>query len=82
LNSKYKFYLSFENAFCSHYVTEKFHRIIAMVDVVPVVMGAADYVNILPEGSYIDIRDFKSPQELAKYLLVLDKNDTLYNQYI
>lgn len=82
LTKKYKFYLSFENAFCSHYVTEKFHRMIAMVDVVPVVMGAADYVNILPAGSYINVRDFNSPKALAEFLLKLDKDDQLYNQYI
>lgn len=82
IDKDYKFYLSFENAFCSQYVTEKFHEIVRRATVVPVVLGEVDYSNILPEGTFIDVRDFKSPQELAEYLIMLDKNDTLYNQYI
>lgn len=34
----YKFYLSFENSFCSEYVTEKFYNYMAK-DIVPVVLG-------------------------------------------
>jgi glycoprotein 3-alpha-L-fucosyltransferase len=52
-------------------------------DVIPIIMGARpeDYAASLPPHSYIHIDDFKSPRELADYLHVLDKNDTLYNGY-
>ena len=40
--SGYKFYLSFENSFCTGYVTEKFYKALEL-DIIPVVMGGADY---------------------------------------
>ena len=50
---------------------------------IPIVMGAraADYRHAAPPHSYIHVEDFKSPRDLAKYLLMLDKNDDMYNQY-
>ena len=39
------FYLAFENSFCDHYVTEKMWRWLKK-DIVPVVMGKADYSGI------------------------------------
>ncbi len=52
-------------------------------DVVPIVMGAPpeDYAKVAPPGSYIHVDDFESPEHLADYLKVLDKNDELYNEY-
>ena len=79
LESTYKFYLSFENALCPDYVTEKFFKIMGH-DLVPVVYGGADYTQHAPPHSYIDARKFK-PKELAAYLKLLDANDTLYNEY-
>ena len=79
LESKYKFYLSFENSVCTDYVTEKFFWIMTR-NMVPVVYGGADYSSIAPPHSYIDARQFE-PKELADYLLMLDANETLYNEY-
>lgn len=52
-------------------------------DVVPVAMGAHpdDYARSAPPNSFIHVEDFESPQHLARYLKVLDKNDELYNDY-
>ena len=52
-------------------------------DVIPVVYGARpeDYAKVAPPHSYIHVVDFASPQDLAEYLKLLDKNDTLYNEY-
>ena len=80
-NGSYKFYLAFENSLCEEYVTEKFWQMLDL-DVVPVVMGAADYANYLPKDSFLDVRDFEGPEDLANYLHYLNKNDDLYNQYI
>jgi hypothetical protein len=82
VENEYWFYLSFENAFCDEYVTEKFHRMAREANVIPVVLGAADYANILPKGSYIDIRDFKTIKELAEFMLELIKDPVRYNSYI
>lgn len=79
LESNYKFYLSFENAICPDYVTEKFFKIMGH-DIVPIVYGGADYSQHAPPHSYIDARQFK-PKELAAYLKLLDANDTLYKEY-
>ena len=80
-NGSYKFYLSFENSLCDDYVTEKFWSILPL-DVVPIVRGAVDYTKFIPSDSYIDVRDFQGPKELAQYLQYLNQHDDLYNQYI
>ena len=77
---KYKFYLSFENAFCTDYIAEKFWPRMEE-GIVPIVLGGADYKAYLPAHFYIDVRDFASPKTLAEYLLKLDNNDNLYNKY-
>lgn len=79
LQSNYKFYLSFENSICPDYVTEKFFHIMSH-EMVPVVYGGGDYSSIAPVHSYIDALKYK-PKELAEYLLVLAKNETLYGEY-
>ena len=80
LASQYKFYLSFENSFCNDYVTEKFFSVLQH-DLVPIVLGSADYSLIAPSHSYIDVAQFKSPADLAAYLLQLDADEELYDKY-
>ena len=80
MSTTYKFYLSFENSLCVDYITEKLWRILYF-NVVPVVLGAADYSQFVPPSSYIDIRDFSSPKQLAEHLYMLNRNDTLYREY-
>ncbi|KAJ8043714.1 Glycoprotein 3-alpha-L-fucosyltransferase A [Holothuria leucospilota] len=81
--SKYKFYFALENSLCKEYITEKFWRNALEYGLVPIVYGAAkeDYERIAPPHSLIHLADFRSPEELVKYLETLDKNDTLYNEY-
>ena len=78
---KYKFYLSFENALCEDYITEKYWGNLGDANVIPVVMGGADYTKLAIPGSYINVLDFKSVKQLAEYLHYLNKNDTAYNEY-
>ena len=47
LESRYKFYLSFENSICTDYVTEKFYLALQR-NIVPIVYGGADYRKIAP----------------------------------
>lgn len=79
LESTYKFYLSFENSICRDYATEKFFNILKR-RIVPVVYGGADYKSIAPAGSYINARLY-SPAQLAEYLLRIDANETLYEEF-
>lgn len=47
-----------------------------------VVMDAhGNHVKAAPPHSYINALDFPSVGALAEYLITLDKNDTLYNEY-
>ena len=51
---------------------------------VPVFVGATAELkaaNILPEGSWIDANDFKSPAELADHLNHIASNEELYNRF-
>ena len=79
--NKYKFYLSFENALCEDYITEKYWGNLGEENVIPVVMGGADYTKLAIPGSYINVLDFKSVKQLAEYLHYLNGNDTAYNEY-
>ncbi|CAH3159964.1 unnamed protein product, partial [Porites evermanni] len=50
-------------------------------NIVPVVMGGADYSKLAIPGSYINALDFSTVKDLAEYLHYLDKNITAYNEY-
>lgn len=84
LDRDYKFYLAFENSNCKDYITEKFFVNGLGRDVVPIVMGARplDYVRASPDRSFIHVEDFPSAKALAEYLHLLDRNETLYNEYL
>ena len=57
-------------------MTEKFFRAIQF-PIVPVVMGDSQfYKENLPEKSYIDVNDFRSIEDLAKYLIYLQSSLT------
>ncbi|XP_012941941.1 glycoprotein 3-alpha-L-fucosyltransferase A [Aplysia californica] len=83
IRSHYKFYLAFENANCHDYISEKMFINALSYDAVPVVLGArpSDYRRSAPPLSYIHVDDFPSMKALADYLTMLDRNDTLYNEY-
>ena len=84
LNDNYRFYLSFENSLCQDYITEKLWNVLGPLkpNVIPVVMGGVNYTSFLPSKTYIDVRDFKSPEDLAVYLHKVAKNTTLFREYI
>lgn len=65
----YLFYLSFENALCKDYVTEKLYNLL-FYPMVPVVLGGADYTSVMPPNSYINALHY-TPQQLAKKLTYL-----------
>ena len=64
IEQNYMFYLSFENSFCNHYVTEKLWFWLTK-DIVPVVMGQAEYTAITPPHSIIDTANYPEPAQLA-----------------
>ena len=50
-------------------------------NVIPIVMGGANYTKLAIPGSYINVMDFKTVKDLADYLHYLDKNNTAFNEY-
>ncbi|KAK2152927.1 hypothetical protein LSH36_314g00003 [Paralvinella palmiformis] len=80
VSGTYMFYLAFENSFCRDYATEKVFRTLQLT-MVPIVYGYANYTAVLPPRSYIDVRDYDSPEKLAEYLQRLKRNVTEYEQY-
>ena len=83
LAQDYKFYLAFENSNCGDYITEKFWLTALQHTVLPVVMGARveQYTAVAPPHSFIHVDSFSGPQDLAQYLIKLDSDDALYNEY-
>ena len=59
-------------------------RFFIMLDqsIVPVVMDFhGHYAKVAPPHSYINAKDFRSINDLAKYLIRLDQDDRLYEEY-
>lgn len=80
--ARYKFHLSFENAICKDYMTEKLFRPLR-IGVVPVYMGSSHAFQFMPNNhSAIFVNEFPSPKDLAQYLIELDKDDSKYNEYL
>ena len=49
---------------------------------IPIVMDLhGNHAKLAPPHSFINAMDFPSPRHLANYLIKLDQNDTLYNEY-
>lgn len=72
----YLLYLSFENAVCKDYITERAYNI-QYYPVVPILYGGADFTKLFPPNSYIDAMQF-TPKELATRMRALAANETEY----
>ena len=80
IEENYKFYFSLENSVCRDYVTEKIFEALKR-DVVPIVLGGAEYKNIFPDHSFINMLDYKNMSQLAEHLLLLGENEEKYSKY-
>lgn len=81
ISKTYKFYLSFENSFCSDYITEKLFGYYNL-NTVMIVRGGSDYKRLLPHDTYINTAEFNSFEELVAYLKHVGSNETLYIDYL
>uniref|UniRef100_A0A1I8QBQ6 Fucosyltransferase n=1 Tax=Stomoxys calcitrans TaxID=35570 RepID=A0A1I8QBQ6_STOCA len=80
--ARYKFIMSYENGVCEDYITEKFWRPL-IAGAIPIYFGSPSIKDWSPnEKSFINVRDFKSPESLAIYLKELDSHDKAYNSYL
>ena len=80
VGQSYKFHLAIEDSLCDDYVTEKFFHALE-VGMVPIVLGKANYIDIAVPGSFIDVADFSSVQDLVYYMLYLDQNPKEYLKF-
>lgn len=81
LAASHLFYLSFENALCDDYHTEKLW-IPLKHGMVPVVYGGPSYRHTLPFNSYIDVLKFPSAAALASHLLYLATHPAAYLRHL
>ncbi|GFQ66055.1 alpha-(1,3)-fucosyltransferase C [Trichonephila clavata] len=77
---RYKFYISFENAICRDYVTEKLFNPLNF-DIVPVVLGGVNYSSLAPPHSVINAMEFDTPEELGHFLWKVSSDNSLYLSY-
>ncbi|KAF9958016.1 4-alpha-L-fucosyltransferase [Mortierella alpina] len=68
----YPFVLAAENSNCIGYISEKIYDAFA-VGAIPIYMGAADIAKFVPEGSFINAEEFKDFDDLAKYIMTVDR---------
>ena len=78
---EYFFRFNFENTFHRDYVTEKLFENFSK-DMIQIVGGSAEYDNIVPEDTVIDVKDFDSPKALATYLKILMSSEERYTEYL
>lgn len=80
--AQYKFTITFENAVCEDYVTEKLWRTLT-VGSVPVYMGSPSVMDWLPNNnSAILVENFSSPKELADYLKEVNRDPKKYEEFL
>ena len=81
LEEEYFFRFNLENSYRRDYVTEKLFENFSK-DMIQIVGGAADYDNLAPPNTVIDISKFDSPAHLADYLKSLMKSEKHYTRYL
>lgn len=79
---KYKFTIAFENAISKDYVTEKFFDPL-ITGSVPVYLGAPNIEQFSPgDNSFIDIRNYSSPKDLALHIQSYCLDRDRYNEFL
>lgn len=81
--SEYMFYSSLENTFSTDYITEKFYHGFRC-GTIPIIYskdGIPDYTKKLPIGSFININDFDTAEDLLLHVQDIASNFTLFSQY-
>ncbi|CAH0723382.1 unnamed protein product, partial [Brenthis ino] len=81
--SGYLFYLVFENSECEEYLTEKSFYNAYSKGAIPVILGPTveNCELLLPPNSFLHIDNFESPEELAKNIIEISKDDNKLLSY-
>ncbi|KAL4223374.1 Alpha-(1 3)-fucosyltransferase 7 [Mactra antiquata] len=84
LNTTFKYYLAFPNAFCTQYFTEKFFDNYNY-DIIFIVRGgkrAIEAHKMFPKGTFISAQDFTSAKSLGLYLRRLGESNNKLAQML
>jgi hypothetical protein len=81
IKSRYMFYFALENGIqCPHYMTEKIYDALSRGSI-PIYIGWDGFEDYIPDKeAVIDLRDYKSIDELAAKLAFVATNDDAYNK--
>ncbi|XP_052676363.1 glycoprotein 3-alpha-L-fucosyltransferase A-like [Crassostrea angulata] len=79
----YKFFFAFENSICDDYTTEKLYSLYRdHSPIIPVINGPRDVNKYLPKGTFINSREFSSPEKLAEKLKEIGSDESKYIRYL
>jgi hypothetical protein len=73
---KYKFSIVYENAIFPGYITEKIFDCFS-AGVIPIYMGDPTIQEIIPNNTFIDLRNFKNFKELELYIDQINKEEAI-----
>lgn len=79
-----KFYMSFENANHTDYITEKLWYNAYQCGAIPIVLGTSrkNYENLgIPGDSFIHVNDFENAKELADFIDKVAEDKNIYKKY-
>ncbi|XP_055592884.1 alpha-(1,3)-fucosyltransferase 10 [Uranotaenia lowii] len=80
--SMYKFVIVYQDMVCEDYIIDKFWKALSL-GIVPIYFGAPNIRKYLPNpDSAILIDDFKSPAEMAKFIIKIANDKDLYNSFL
>ncbi|XP_077287966.1 alpha-(1,3)-fucosyltransferase 7-like [Arctopsyche grandis] len=73
--NNYLFYLAFENSNCEQYTTDNLYWNAYSKGAIPIIMGPTveNCQMLLPPNSYLHTENYKRPEDLANYLLQLNR---------
>jgi len=81
IGSSYKYHIVIENALVDDYVTEKFYEGLKSASLM-VYLGAPNVEQYAPASrSFVNVGDFPDVSTVARHLIQIEKNQTLYDSY-
>lgn len=79
IESKYKFYLAFEDSMCVDFVKEVYKPL--KYNIIPVVLGNSDYNKSVPPNSVVNFQSFESTKDFASFIKDLSGDFEGYKRY-
>ena len=80
LSEKYLFVIVLEGNDCKDYFNRRLFKFLEY-NMIPIVMGGADYSRIVPPNSVINAKDFASAKDLADFVLDIGSDFQKYKKY-